>query len=112
MPPAPPGFADWAEFDRSLPAEVQGAAFACEDPDGVGSRLFLQRVPESKTVRNADGEECISMCGSVAGWSARSVWRPCRQSRRGLSLFGPTEVQVQRADGIHESCITMSGRGE
>src|ERR1700754_1275949 len=52
VPPAPEGFATWAEYDRSLPAESQGAAFACGDPSGVGPRLFFQRVPEGKVVKN------------------------------------------------------------
>ncbi|WP_290062177.1 VOC family protein, partial [Amycolatopsis solani] len=52
VPPAPPGFETWADFDRSLPAERQGAAFACADPTGVGPRLFFQRVPEGKVVKN------------------------------------------------------------
>jgi catechol 2,3-dioxygenase-like lactoylglutathione lyase family enzyme len=41
VPPPPPGF-----------AERQGTAFACVDPDGVGPRLFFQRVPEGKVVKN------------------------------------------------------------
>ncbi|WP_200962058.1 VOC family protein [Mycobacterium sp. Root265] len=46
VPPPPPGFADWDEFNRALPADRQNSAFACVDPDGVGPRLFFQRVPE------------------------------------------------------------------
>ena len=52
VPPPPEGFATWDEFDRSLPAERQGSAFACVDPTGVGPRLFFQRVPEGKVVKN------------------------------------------------------------
>src|SRR3954462_8263865 len=52
VPPPPEGFASWADFERSLPAERQGAAFACVDPSGVGPRLFFQRVPEGKVVKN------------------------------------------------------------
>ena len=52
VPPPPPGFASWDEFDRSLPADRQGSAFACVDPTGAGPRLFFQRVPEGKTVKN------------------------------------------------------------
>lgn len=52
VPPPPPGFESWGAFDRSLPAERQGAAFACVDPNGVGPRLFFQRVPEGKVVKN------------------------------------------------------------
>ncbi|MYV48139.1 hypothetical protein GT031_21790 [Streptomyces sp. SID2888] len=46
VPPPPEGFATWGDFDRALPPERQGAAFACIDPSGVGPRLFFQRVPE------------------------------------------------------------------
>ena len=52
VPPPPAGFATWGDFDRSLPPEDQGSWFACIDPSGVGSRLFFQRVPEGKLVKN------------------------------------------------------------
>ena len=45
-------FATWDEFERTLPPEQQGSAFACVNPSGVGPRLFFQRVPESKVVKN------------------------------------------------------------
>jgi hypothetical protein len=37
VPPPPEGFATWDDFDRALPPERQGSAFACIDPSGVGS---------------------------------------------------------------------------
>ena len=52
VPPPPPGFADWDEFNRSLPVDKQDSAFACVDPTGAGPRLFFQRVPEGKTAKN------------------------------------------------------------
>ena len=52
VPPPPEGFADWDAFDGTLPPEEQGSAFACVDPTGVGPRLFFQRVPEGKVVKN------------------------------------------------------------
>src|SRR5690348_10144968 len=51
-PPLPPGFDSWDAFDASLPPEHQGSASACQDPEGVGPRLYFQRVPEGKTVKN------------------------------------------------------------
>ena len=51
-PPVPPGFDTWEAFDASLPVERQGSTWACQDPEGVGPRLFFQRVPEGKTVKN------------------------------------------------------------
>ena len=52
VPPPPEGFSTWDDFDRALPPERQGSAFACIDPSGVGPRLFFQRVPEGKVVKN------------------------------------------------------------
>ena len=52
VPPPPEGFATWDDFDRALPAEHQGSAFACIDPSGAGPRLFFHRVPEGKVVKN------------------------------------------------------------
>lgn len=52
VPPPPEGFTDWNAFDRALPAEKQGSAYACVDPTGQGPRLFFQRVSEAKVVKN------------------------------------------------------------
>lgn len=51
-PGPPPGFASWEEFDATLPAELRNAASASEHPTGAGPRLFFQRVPEPKAVKN------------------------------------------------------------
>ncbi len=52
--PPPPGFATWEDFGRhiDLPEERWGDFAALVDSDGVGPRLFFQRVPEGKTVKN------------------------------------------------------------
>ncbi|NAZ85367.1 VOC family protein [Kineococcus indalonis] len=61
--PAPPGvelaegadaLAAWDDFLAQLgvPPEQRGASSALEDPDGRGPRLFFQRVPEGKVVKN------------------------------------------------------------
>lgn len=39
-------------LNSSLPEEDQGSPWACQDPEGVGPRLFLQRVPGPETVGN------------------------------------------------------------
>jgi predicted enzyme related to lactoylglutathione lyase len=48
-------FPTGSEQERELLAahpELEGTAAAAHDPDGVRPRLFLQRVPERKTVKN------------------------------------------------------------
>jgi hypothetical protein len=52
--PPPPGFDNWDDaldamgIDRSVPDR----AYAIVDPDRVGPRVFLLKVPESKTAKN------------------------------------------------------------
>ena len=50
----PPGFDTWdaALEAMGVPEERRNDASALVDPDGSGPRIFLQRVPESKTVKN------------------------------------------------------------
>jgi hypothetical protein len=50
----PPGFASWDEAldAMGVPATERNRASAVLDPAGVGPRLFFQRVPEGKTVKN------------------------------------------------------------
>ncbi|MGW3829553.1 VOC family protein [Streptomyces sp. NPDC005071] len=52
VPPPPEGFATWDDYGRSLPPEERGSWFACADPSGAGPRLYFQRVPEGKVVKN------------------------------------------------------------
>lgn len=52
LPPPPPGFDSWDAFSETLPEEQRFSASACEDPAGVGPRLFFQRVPEGKVTKN------------------------------------------------------------
>ncbi len=50
----PPGFASWPDFltARGIPEVEWNSANAVVDPDGVGPRIFFQRVPEGKVVKN------------------------------------------------------------
>jgi hypothetical protein len=50
----PKGFATWEDFLRAqnVPEELWNSRSAIVDPQGVGPRLFFQKVPEAKTVKN------------------------------------------------------------
>jgi hypothetical protein len=50
----PPGFATWPDFLKAqrIPESQWNSASAVVDPDGVGPRIFFQRVPEGKVVKN------------------------------------------------------------
>lgn len=52
--PPPPEFDSWDEWAvaMGIPEENWNDARAIVDPDGVGPRVFIQRVPEGKTAKN------------------------------------------------------------
>jgi hypothetical protein len=50
----PPGFQTWPDFLRAhdVPESEWNSASAVSDPNRSGPRVFFQRVPEPKTVKN------------------------------------------------------------
>jgi hypothetical protein len=50
----PEGYGSWEDWlrDQNIPEERWNDASAVVDPDGKGPRIYLQRVPEAKTVKN------------------------------------------------------------
>ncbi|MGX7680090.1 VOC family protein [Jatrophihabitans sp. DSM 45814] len=50
----PPGFETWPDFLRAqnVPESEWNSASAVRDPAGLAPRVFIQRVPEPKTVKN------------------------------------------------------------
>src|SRR6266545_8328471 len=67
VPPPPEGFATWDDFDRALPPEHQGSAFACIDPSGVGPRLFSCDVPDNSPLSRAADEKPMTAAGDGTG---------------------------------------------
>ncbi|MBR7837549.1 VOC family protein [Actinospica durhamensis] len=103
VPPPPEGFATWHEFDRSLPVESQGASFACVDPTGVGPRLYFQRVPEGKVVKNRVHLDVRVGTGLVGEERLATLKAECTR----LVALGAVCVRVLVADEENESCIVM-----
>ncbi|MFD9084958.1 VOC family protein [Streptomyces erythrochromogenes] len=103
VPPPPEGFADWGAFDRALPPERQGSAFACVDPSGVGPRLFFQRVPEGKVVKNRLHIDVRVGTGLVGEERVAALEAECTR----LVALGATRVHLLVADGVNESCLVM-----
>jgi hypothetical protein len=102
-PPVPAGFESWEAFDASLPAESQGASWACQDPDGVGPRLFFQRVPEAKSVKNRlhlDVRVGVGLTGD-----ARVAALEAEAAR--LVPLGARRLWLLPADEENESCLVM-----
>jgi hypothetical protein len=103
VPPPPKGFASWGEFDRALPAERQGSAFACVDPTGAGPRLFFQRVPEGKVVKNRVHLDVRVGTGLVGDERLAVLEAECAR----LVALGGVRLYLLKADGVDESCLVM-----
>ena len=103
VPPPPEGFATWEEFDRSQPPEEQGSWFACVDPSGEGPRLYFQRVPEGKVVKNRVHLDVRVGTGLVG--EERLAVLQAEGAR--LETLGARRVLLQLADEENESCLTM-----
>nr|WBO78960.1 VOC family protein [Streptomyces sp. SBE_14.2] len=102
--PAPPkGFATWQDYDRSLLPVHQGEGFACVDPTGVGPRLYFQRVPEDKTVKNRVHLDVRVATGLTGEERLAALEAECAR----LTALGATRVRLLRADADYESCIVM-----
>ena len=102
-PPVPPGFDSWDALDASLPAERRGSVWACQDPDGVGPRLFFQRVPEAKTVKNRVHLDV--RVGTGLRGDERVAALEAEAAR--LEPLGARRVRLMLADGMNESCLVM-----
>ena len=50
----PKGYDSWEDWlrEQGIPEDRWNDASAVVDPDGAGPRIYLQRVPEAKTVKN------------------------------------------------------------
>ena len=103
VPPPPKGFASWNDFDRSLPPERRGAAFACVDPEGVGPRLFFQRVPEGKGAKNRLHLDVRVGTGLVGEERVAALEAECAR----LVALGAVRVRLLPADGFDESTLVM-----
>ena len=102
-PPVPPEFASWDDFDASLPAELQGSASACQDPDGIGPRLYFQRVPEPKTVKNRLHLDV--RVGTGLTGDARVAALETEATR--LEALGARKLHLLAANAGNEACLVM-----
>lgn len=101
--PPPDGFATWEDHDRTVPPEERDAWSACSDPTGVGPRLFFQRVPEGKVVKNRVHLDVRVGTGLVGAERVAALEAECAR----LVARGATRVRLLPADGEDESCLVM-----
>lgn len=103
VPPPPPGFDSWEAFAATFPPELQDSAFAVVDPEGVGPRLFFQKVPEPKTVKNRVHLDVRVGTGLTGQPRVDALEAECAR----LEALGATKVRLMLADGVNESCLVM-----
>lgn len=76
---------------------------ACADPSGVGPRLYFQRVPEGKVVKNRVHIDVRVGTGLVGAERVAALEAECAR----LVALGAERVRLLRADGVNESCLVM-----
>ena len=103
LPVPPEGYASWEEFERTLPPERRDADAACQDPTGVAPRLFFQRVPEGKVVKNRVHLDVRVGAGLVG--EERLAALEAKGAR--LEALGASRFQLLLADEENESCLVM-----
>jgi hypothetical protein len=102
-PPPPEGFASWDDYDRSLRPEDRDSWFACNDPSGAGPRLYFQRVPESKVVKNRMHLDVRVGTGLVGEQRLAALEAECAR----LAALGAVRMRLLAADDDNESCLVM-----
>lgn len=73
--PPPEGFESWDDWaiDMGIPEENWNDARALVDPNGVGPRVFFQRVPEGKAAKNRVHLDVNVASGPADGQSQAKV---------------------------------------
>jgi hypothetical protein len=85
------------------PPEDQGSWSACTDPSGAGPRLFFQRVPEGKVVKNRLHLDVRVGTGLVGEERVAVLEAECER----LVALGAVRVRLLLADEENESCLVM-----
>ena len=93
----------WCEVLGYELSYADEASAACVDPAGVGPRLFFQRVPEGKVVKNRVHLDVRVGTGLVGEERLAVLEAECAR----LLPLGAARVQLLRADGVNESCLVM-----
>ncbi|MER8224436.1 VOC family protein [Streptomyces sp. NPDC094143] len=96
----------WCEvLGYVVPPQAQGeqAWSACVDPSGAGPRLYFQRVPEGKAVKNRVHLDVRVGTGLVGEARVTALEAECAR----LVELGAVRVRLLPADEDNESCLLM-----
>lgn len=101
--PPPEDFGTWEDYQQSLPTEDRDTWAACVDPEGVGPRLYFQRVPEGKVAKNRVHLDIRVGTGLVGEERLAVLEAECSR----LVALGATRGRLLLADEENESCQVM-----
>jgi glyoxalase superfamily protein len=95
--PPPEGFESWEVWarDQGIPQEHWNDASAIVDPDGVGPRIFFQKVPEGKTAKNRVHLDVRA----APGLAADARWTSLREEAERLVAEGATKLYEREERG-------------
>jgi len=85
------------------PPEERDSWFAASDPTGVGPRLYFQRVPEGKVVKNRVHLDVRAGTGLVGAERLAALEAECVR----LEALGAARGLLLEADEENESCQNM-----
>lgn len=105
MQPPPDGFDTWDAFLESIgvPPDERDTASAVVDPEGFGPRLFFQKVPEGKAVKNR-----VHLDVNVGGGrTVPAAERRPRVDAKAIALVAAGATELRRLDEHGEYFIAM-----
>lgn len=104
LQPPPEGYESWEQLlaEMGVPQSEWDKASAVVDPGGTGPRIFFQKVPEPKTVKNRVHLD-INAAGRGVPPEQRKATVDAEVER--LEKIGATRLYVQDEHG--EYCVTM-----
>jgi Glyoxalase-like domain len=99
--PPPPGYPDWNAFADAVGLE-RDIASAVIDPEGAGPRMFFQRVPEAKEVKNRMHLD-VNVGGASTGDERRAAVRA-----RATELEAAGATLLREVDQPHGWCLVLA----
>ena len=105
LQPPPDGYASWDELlaEMGVPEDERNDASAVVDPEGVGPRVYFQRVPEPKAGKNR-----VHLDLNVGGGRAAAEdERRRRVDDRVRELIGAGATVVRDAEERGERWVVM-----
>ena len=93
----------WCEVLGYVVPPGQDPVTACVDPTGTGPRLYFQRVPEGKVVKNRVHLDVRVGTGLVGEERLAALEAECVR----LEALGATRLELLVADEENESCQVM-----